>query len=76
LSTNKKDFIKNLINESLSVEAGEIKGKEALSKTLFKLSIWAICFEYFLSEEHDVFKKHKAIKEINIKFIVFIDILF
>ncbi len=37
LSTNKKDFIKNLINESLSVENGEIKGKETLAKTINKI---------------------------------------
>jgi hypothetical protein len=36
-STNKKDFIKNLVNETLSVENGEIKGKEALVKTLNRI---------------------------------------
>ena len=33
-SDNRHDFIKNLINESLSIENGEIKGKDVLS-TLF-----------------------------------------
>ncbi len=36
-STNKKDFMKNLIDESLSIENGEIKGKESLVKTLNRI---------------------------------------
>ena len=37
LSTNKKDFIKNLINETLTVEGGEIKGKDSLVKAINKI---------------------------------------
>ena len=37
LSTNKKDFINNLINESLTVEGGEIKGKDTLAKAINKI---------------------------------------
>ncbi len=37
LSTNKKDFIKNLIEESLTVENGQIKGKEALTSAINKI---------------------------------------
>ena len=33
-STNKADFIKNLINETLSIEEGKIKGIDILAKTL------------------------------------------
>lgn len=36
-STNKKDFIKNLVEESLSVENGEIKGKEVLTNAINKI---------------------------------------
>jgi hypothetical protein len=36
-STNKKDFIKNLIEESLTIENGEIKGKDILSNTINKI---------------------------------------
>lgn len=37
LSDNKHDFIKNLINESLSVENGEIVGKDTLSNVINKI---------------------------------------
>jgi hypothetical protein len=37
LSTNKKEFIKNLIEESLTVENGQIKGKEALTIAINKI---------------------------------------
>lgn len=36
-STNRKDFIKNLIEESLTIEDGQIKGKESLTKTINKI---------------------------------------
>ena len=36
-STNKKDFISSLIDETLSVENGEIIGKDVLSKTLNRI---------------------------------------
>jgi len=37
LSTNKKDFIKNLLEESLTIVDGQIVGKDALAKTLNRI---------------------------------------
>lgn len=36
-STNKKEFIKNLIEESLTIENGEIKGKDTLTTAINKI---------------------------------------